>query len=280
MSVKNYYLPQSLPDALELLQQKQEDLLVMGGGTVAMPLINEGISSPEEVMGLRQVGLHYLRQSNGSLTIGATTTLTTLLRQSPIEILAEAASQTGAWSVRNMATVGGNFFVPPPAGDLATALLALDAQLTLAGPSGERVLPASEFYTGFLNTKLEPGELLKEITVAIPDGHTAFLKHGRKQANTPSIVTVAAYVKLEGQTVTTARIALNAVGPHPIRARRAESKLEGTQLEEVAIEKAGEEAAAECAPATDAIASEWYRRKMTKVFVRRALQQIAGKESA
>ena len=280
MSVKNYYLPQSLPEAIKLLNQQQEDMLVIGGGTVAMPLINEGISSPEEVLGLRQTGLDYLRQSNGTVTIGATTTLTTILRQAPIRILAEAAGQTAAWSVRNMATVGGNFFVPPPAGDLATALLALDAQLTLVGPSGERVLPASEFYTGFLSTKIEPGELLTEITVAVPEGHTVFIKYGRKRANTPSIVTVAAHVVLEGNTVTDARLALNAVGPHPIRAQRAESKLIGAQFDEPAIAEAAEEASAECRPSTDAIASEWYRRRMTKVFVTRALQQIAGKEGA
>jgi CO/xanthine dehydrogenase FAD-binding subunit len=280
VSVKNYYLPQSLPEALKLLNQQQEDMLVIGGGTVVMPLINEGISSPEEVMGLRQTGLDYLRQSNGTVTIGATTTLTTILRQAPIRMLAEAAGQTAAWSVRNMATVGGNFFVPPPAGDLATALLALDAHLTLTGPSGERILPASEFYTGFLSTKLEPGELLTEITVAVPDGLTAFIKYGRKQANTPSIVTVAAYVMLEGNMVTHARLALNAVGPYPFRAQRAENRLIGAQLDEQAITEAANEAAAECEPFTDAIASEWYRRKMTRVFVTRALRQIAGKESA
>lgn len=280
MTVKNYYLPQSLPEAINLLNQHGENMLVMGGGTVAMPLINEGISTPEEVMGLRQAGLDYIRRSNGTVTIGATTTLTTVLQEAPISILAEAAGQTAAWSVRNMASVGGNFFVPPPSGDLATALLALDAQLTLVGPSGERVLPVSEFYTGFMSTRLESGELLTEINVPIPRGQTAFMKYGRKTANTPAIVTVAAHIIFEGKTVAGARLALNAVGPHPIRAKQAESRLTGASLDEPTITEAAEAAAAECQPFTDAIASEWYRRRMAKVFVRRVLQQIAEKEGA
>ena len=278
MTVAKYYLPQSLDEALQLVAKKEDALLVMGGGTVAMPLINEGVSAPEQVMGLRQTGLDYIRQQDGSVIIGATTTLSQMLEFSAIPMLQAAARNTAAWTVRNMATVGGNFFVPPPAGDLATALLALDAKVKMVRQGGERIVPLSEFYTGFMTTVLQPGELLAEVHVQIPQGQTAFIKFGRKAANTPSVVTVAANLAIGGEVVQAARIALNAVGPHPIRAYQAEEALVGSGLDEMTISAAASAAAEECEPYSDAVASDWYRRKMVKVYVGRALKQIVGKE--
>ena len=86
MSVTNYYLPQSLGEALHLLDEHQDALLVMGGGTVAMPLINEGVSAPERVMGLKNTGLDYIHPQNGHVVIGATTTFSQILEQAPIPI--------------------------------------------------------------------------------------------------------------------------------------------------------------------------------------------------
>jgi CO/xanthine dehydrogenase FAD-binding subunit len=138
--VSSYYLPRSLTEALDVLERHGPDLLVMAGGTVAMPLINDGLSMPESVMGLRRAGLDGLDRVDGILRIGATATLTQLLEQDAIPMLSEAARNTASWSVRNMATVGGNLFTPPPGGDVAVALLALDATVELAGP---RVVEAS-----------------------------------------------------------------------------------------------------------------------------------------
>lgn len=279
MAVKEYFLPQSLEEAVSLLAEHGDSLLVMAGGTIAMPLINEGISRPEKVMGLRQAGLNYVRQTNGSLTIGAVATLSQMLATGAIPLLQQAARQTGAWAIRNLGTVGGNLFAPPPAGDLAAALLALEAEVKLAGPGGQRTLPLAQFYTGFMTTALQPGELLVEINVPIPQGKTAYLKYGRKQANTPAIVTVAAQIVLNGSQIQAARIALNAVGPHPLRAAQAEAALvAGGQLDEVTIAAAAEAAAEACEPFTDAIASDWYRRKMVNIYVKRALAQIAATE--
>ena len=276
MTTKAYFQPTSVAEAVDLLEAEGPALLVMAGGTIAMPLVNEGISMPEKVLGLRRAGLNYLRRENGSVAIGATTTLTQMLAQTEIPLLREAANNVGGWAIRNMGTVGGNLFAPPPAGDFAVALLALDARVILVGVNGERELPLEEFYTGFLLTALAPGELLKEIRVPLPKGVTAYLKFGRKHANTPAVVTVAAHLELDGETVRDARLALNAVGPYPLRAKNAEQALTGSRLDESAITAASAAAAEECEPFTDAIASEWYRRKMAAVYVRRTLEKIAG----
>lgn len=275
MTVRSYLLPRSLPEALEALQRHGPELLVMAGGTVAMPLINEGISLPEAVMGLRMTGLDRLARDNGTLRIGATATLTQLLNQRAVPMLSEAARSTASWSIRNMATVGGNLFTPPPGGDVAVALLALDASVTLAGPTGERVLRLADFLSGFLTNELAPDELLVELQVPIPSGPTAFIKFGRKHANTPAVVTVAVHLTWDDARISDARIALGAVGPHPIRARQAERSLVGSSLGPDAIATAAAEAAQESEPFTDGIATDWYRRRMVDLFVRRALEQLA-----
>ena len=276
MTVRSYFLPRSLPEALGLLEERAPELLVMAGGTVAMPLINDGLSLPEAVMGLRLAGLGRLERSGDTLRIGATATLTQLLNQDAVPMLREAARNTASWSIRNMGTVGGNLFTPPPGGDVAVALLALDASVTLASTRGERTIAIADFQTGFMTNALAPDELLVAISVPIRSEPTAYVKFGRKHANTPAVVTVAVRLEWDGERIAVARIALGAVGPHPIRARQAEQLLVGTGLGSDAITAAAAAAAEGCEPFTDGIATEWYRRKMVGLFVGRALEQLAA----
>ncbi len=274
MTVREYLMPRTVPEAISLLERHGPDLLVMAGGTVAMPLINEGISLPDRVMSLRHAGMDRLEQRGGALAIGAAVTLSQLLAQHVVPLLSEAARHTASWSIRNMGTVGGNLFTPPPGGDVAVALLALDAQVRMAGPRGERVLPLADFFTGFMTNALAPDELLVEITVSTAARETAFIKYGRKHANTPAVVTVALALERRDGHVEAARIALGAAGPHPIRAPHAEAVLTGAALDAAVIERAAQAAAAECEPFTDGIATDWYRRRMVGVFVRRALESL------
>ena len=275
MTVSTYLLPRSVPEALALLETHGPELLVMAGGTVAMPLINDGLSLPESVMGLRKAGLDRLERVDATLRIGATATLTQLLQQADVPMLREAAANTASWSIRNMGTVGGNLFTPPPGGDIAVALLALDATVTLASAKAERVIPLADFFTGFMTNQLAPDELLIEIGVPVTDQPTAYIKFARKHANTPAVVTVAVRVAWDAGLVTDARIALGAAGPHPIRAQVAERLLVGTGLGADAIAAAADAAVDACEPFTDAIATDWYRRRMVGLFTARALQQLA-----
>jgi CO/xanthine dehydrogenase FAD-binding subunit len=276
VTTQAYFLPQSIEEATSLLDERGPEMLLMAGGTLAMPLINSGISMPEEVMGLRRAGLAYIKKTNDRYYIGATTTLSQMIVQTEIPILKDAAQAVGGWAIRNMGTVGGNLFAPPPGGDFAVALLALDAELKLTSSKGERIIQLNDFYTGFLTTSLSPDEIVTEIQISIPKGKSAYLKFGRRHANTPSIVTVAANLIFNGDTVKEARISLNAVGPHPLRSIVAEEFLVGKPLNEQNIDEASELAAEESEPFSDPIASEWYRRKMIPIIVRRTLNKIAS----
>ena len=274
MSIDAYYLPQSIDETTELLADHGPDLFVLAGGTLAMPLINEGISVPEKVLGLKNAGLNYMKTENGYFTIGATTTLTQMVLQEDIPILREAAQAVGGWAIRNMGTVGGNLFAPPPGGDFAVALLALDTELVLVNKQGQRIVSISEFYTGFMSSVLQPGEIVAELRIPIPKGRSVYEKFGRRGANTPAIVSVAANLRIEDNLVQEARLALNAVGPYPLRAFKAEEYLIQKPLNGETIHEVARLAVEECEPFTDPIASEWYRRKMIPVIVKRSLEKI------
>jgi CO/xanthine dehydrogenase FAD-binding subunit len=129
-----------------------------------------------------------------------------------------------------------------------------------------------------MSNKLRAGEILSEIKVPFPKGETVFIKYGRRTTNTPAVVTVAVHLELAGKQVKQARLALNAVGPHPLRARQAEAALTGARLDQATIAAAAQATMQEVEPYTDAVATEWYRRKMVGVYVSRALNQIAGEE--
>ncbi len=278
MTVSSYFQPASVPEALALLTEHGPELLVIAGGTVAMPLINEGISLPARVMGLRRLGIDRVELVGDRLMIGATATLTALAAQPHLPLLAEAARHTASWQVRNVGTVGGNLFTPPPGGGVATALLALDTQVEAIGPSGVRVLPLGGFWTGFMTTALAPDELAVRLAVPVTADRQAFLKFGRKAANTPAVVTVAARVAMEGDVVADARVALGAVGPHPLRSAGAEAALLGRPLTHAAIAEAVAAAMEDAEPFSDPVASAWYRRRMVGVMVERALAQLAQPE--
>ena len=276
MTIASYYRPGSVAEALDILAARGADLLVIAGGTIAMPLINEGISLPTEVMGLRRAGLDTYARNGDGVTIGATLPITRLIEQTDVPLLRAAALRTASWSVRNMATVGGNLFAPPPAGDVATALLALGAKVTIAGRAGTREVALDDFWTGFMTTVVAPDELLTSISVPVTSAATSFIKFGRKRDNTPAVVTVAVTANIADGVVKGARIALGAAGPHPIRARNAEAALNGRPLSAAVIAAAADAAAAECEPFTDAIASDAYRRQMVRLFVARALTQLGA----
>jgi CO/xanthine dehydrogenase FAD-binding subunit len=275
VTTTDFFIPRSIDEAIGLLRQHGADLVVMGGGTIVMGMVNDGLLFPSKTMSLARAGIDGVRDADGQIMIGAATTIARLAQLDRLPILAQAASMFGAPAVRNMATVGGNLFATPPYGDIAVPLLALDAQAELAGPHGRRTLPLDQFFTGLGQTARNADELVLALRVPQPAGQAAYLRYGRRQANTPTVVAVAARVVMETDgTLVDARIALGAAGPHPLRAREAEAALIGKPLDTSSIAAAAAAAQAECDPPTDALASSWYRRRMVGVYVRRALERL------
>ena len=171
-------------------------------------------------------------------------------------------------TIRNLATAGGNLFVPQPYGDLAVALLALDAQVELAGPDGAATAAVADV----LGSGPGDGQVVTAVTFAVPaDGTFFYTKAMRRRLNSASIVTVAAVVAVADGTVASARIALGGAGAAPVRARAAEAALTGQPFDRAHVEAAAQAARDDAEPFSDAYASAWYRARVLPVHVRRAL---------
>lgn len=275
MTTTDFFIPRSAEEAVALLGQHGPDLVVMGGGTIVMGLVNDGLLFPRKAMSLRNSGMDGVRNEHDHVVIGAAASLAQLSRLDTLPIVAQAAGAIGSPAIRTLATIGGNLFAEPPAGDMAVPLLALDTLVELAGPHGRRLLPLDQFFTGRAQTARQPDELLVALHVPRPQGHSVYTRMGRRQANTPAVVAVAAHIITDQDGICTdARIALGAAGPHPLRIPRAEMALVGRPLDEAGIADASAAAQEECEPFTDALASAWYRRKMVGVFLRRTLEQV------
>ncbi len=275
MTTTDLYIPRSVDEALGLLREHGPELTVMGGGTIVMGVVNDGHLFPRKAMSLRRASMDAVQAENGHIHIGAAATLARLSRLDELPILAQAAGVLGGPAVRTLATVGGNMFAPPPYADIAVPLLALDARVELAGPQGRRTMPLDQFFSGPGATACAADELLVSFSVPRPVGKSAYMKFGRRQASTPSVVAVAvrAVAGPDG-AIREARIALGAAGPYPLRARDAEAALIGRPLDEASIAAAAEAAMAASDPPTDALASGWYRKKMVGVYVKRALESL------
>ncbi len=191
-------------------------------------------------MSLRHAGLAGITTKGATVTIGAATTLAQVGRE--VEFLRGAIESIASPTIRNLATVGGNLFVPQPHGDLAVCLLALDAKVHLADGREVGVLEAEGLVT--------------KISFDTPE-KWFYRKAMRRRQNSASIVTVAS----DG-----VRIALGGVAPTPVRATAAEAALASGD-----IDRAAELSVEAADPFDDAFASAWYRRRVLPVHVRRAL---------
>jgi CO/xanthine dehydrogenase FAD-binding subunit len=258
-------LPESVADAVGALW---EGGLVIAGGTEVMPRLNTQAHDVQTLVSLRHAGLAGIEISDGVVRVGAATTLAQVGEDERLAFLHPVVESIASPSIRNLATVGGNLFVEQPYGDLAVCLLALAADLELAGPQGSRSLPAADFF----ERAIEQQELVVSVSFAMPNaGEFFYTKAMRRRLNSGSIVTVAAVVTLSEGTVASARLALGGVGRTPVRAGSAEAALEGRTFDRENVEAAAAAAVDEAEPFSDAYASAWYRRRVLPVHIRRAL---------
>ena len=282
-----YLKPASLGETLDALDQlKDKRVHVLAGGTDLIPFLRVGLKEADYLVDIGGSGLNQVIFERDQARIGATVTFTTLGRHPEIarrlQAVSEAARQVGAVQCRNRATIGGNLCSAVPSLDGAPSLLTLEAKFRLQAKGRERLVPAEQFFLGPRQTVLQPGEILTEIIVRLQDNFgTSFLRFGRRKALTLSIVNVAAGVSVrEGKEITAARITLGAVAPTPIRAYKAERTLEGREVTPELLAHAAEVAAGETSPISDLRASADYRRRISAVLVRRALENSVGRIAA
>ena len=285
---EDYLAATSLVEALTALRAGAS-VCVLAGGTDLMPQLHAGRSKPARLLlNIRRVpGLDAIGIEADSLRIGALTTIAQLLvdpllrTQAPL--LAEAADHFASDQIRNAATLGGNVCNASPAGDMLTPLLALDAQVELAflggdGSARTRRLALDGFFTGPGSTQRKPHELLTALLVPLaPTGQVArFFKSGSRPALDISTISIAFSARRDaGGLLHGVRLALGAVAPTPLRARRTEALLEGKALDAALAAQAAASAAEEAKPIDDVRASAWYRRELLRNMTRRMLDDVA-----
>lgn len=273
--------PRDLPEALTMMAR--EPVLPIAGGTNLIVELRDGLGIAAKLMDVSRLReLRGIRRENGHVVVGGGTTITELL-QSPIiaaaaKPLHQAAALLGNPLVRNRATIAGNLVNASPAADTAPPLLALGAEVELAGAKASRWVTLDEFMVGVNKTVREPDELLTSIRWPAPPAHSAagFYKIGLRKADACSVINAAVMVVWdEAGRCTQARIAIGAAAPRPIRARTAEAALLAQPLDPEVTTNAARLAAGDTAPIDDIRGSASYRRRMAEVMVRRLLAQTA-----
>jgi len=260
-----YVRPASLAQALQLLADEPRAAVVAGATDWGVEVSLRAARAPLLVAIDQLPELRDLHVGDAAVTIGAALTLTEVEQRlaGRIPLLAALFPQFASRLIRNAATLGGNLATASPIGDAAPALLALDARLVLAGPTGERVVDLGDFFTGYRRTALLPGELIVAIEVPLPlAGLAAFQKVARRRLDDISSVAIGLALGIEDGIVTQARIGLGGVAATPIRAGATEAALVGRPWDAGTAARAGQVLRDEGTPIDDHRASAAYRRAM------------------
>jgi aerobic carbon-monoxide dehydrogenase medium subunit len=279
-----YHAPTTLQEAISFLTQYGGDAKILAGGHSLIPIMNLRLAQPSALIDLGKVpGLSGIREEGGTIVIGAMTTHymveSSSLLQEKVPILPAAATVIGDVQVRNRGTIGGSIAHADPAGDFPAVAVALDAQLKVVGPRGERTIGAREFFVDILTTALQPDEILTEIRVPAfgPRTGSAYEKFANP-ASGYAIVGVAVVLTVDGNSMCQkASVGLNGVTGKPVAAMGVEQALVGKQLNDQTIQEAASRAADGLDPLGDIFASAEYRAHLARVFTKRALVHASSR---
>jgi aerobic carbon-monoxide dehydrogenase medium subunit len=274
----DYESPRTLTEALDLLALRQEAKILAGGHSL-LPAMKLRLTQPALLVDIGRIGgLIYIRESGDRVAIGAMTTHAEvassqlLLRSSPL--LALTGTQIGDTQVRNRGTIGGSLAQAHPAADYPAAVLALDAEIVAHSRSGERVIPATKFFTGMFTTELRSDEIITEIRVPTTTGEGVAYKKFHHPASGYAVVGVAVRLKMPGAAIDSAAVGITGVSDIAYRAAAVEKALRGKPVS--AIANAAAHAAHGVEVLGDSYASAEYRKHLVTVITRRALEQAAG----
>jgi carbon-monoxide dehydrogenase medium subunit len=265
----DYEVAESADHAVSLLGEHGEDAKLLAGGHSLLPLMRLRLAAPTVLVDIGRLrDLNYVRDGGDHLAVGALTTHEEAhfseLLQRECPILAHTAGEVGDPQVRHRGTVGGSVAHADPASDIPTVLLALDAELVVQGPGGDRTVPAREFWKGIFESALGPQDLLTEIRVPKLAGAGWNYQKFHPRAQDWAIVGVAALARDGG-----VRVALTNMGETPLRASAVEQAVASGSDPAAAAEQVLEGTN----PPNDALASSEYRSHLAKVLTRRALEE-------
>jgi carbon-monoxide dehydrogenase medium subunit len=276
-----YFEPKTLKEAVRLLVKYKRGARLLAGGTDLMIEMKGSYVKPKYLINLKKIkGLDKISYSKKEgLSIGSLVTWTNILSSKPIHqyypILWEAASLIGCTQIRNMGTIGGNICHGSPSADSAPALIVYGTQCVIAGPGKDRVIPIEEIFAGVQKISLKEGEILTGFRLPTPDTRSkgCYLTFSLRRAMDLPIVGVSVLIRASDGIFQDVKIALGAVAPTPIRAKKTERFLSGKTIDEETIRKAAKEAMMESKPITDVRASRDYRLGLVDELTYRAIKQ-------
>jgi carbon-monoxide dehydrogenase medium subunit len=275
----DYAAPESLEEVITTLASAGEDAKLLAGGHSLIPLMKLRLAAPSMLIDLRKVpGLHGIQRQNGSWRIGALTPHAELERSAELGIVARAAGTIADPQVRNRGTIGGSLAHGDPASDLPAVMLICDGSVTLQGPDGQRTVAASDLFQDYLETAIDPAEVLTEVRLQALDGWGFSYQKFNRRSEDWAMVAVAAVVKHEGDVCEDVRIGLTHMASVPLRAHAVEDALRGQTLSPENIAAAAEQAAEGTDPPADLNATAEYKRHLAQVLCRRALQEAVGSQ--
>lgn len=275
----DYKVPASLEEAVGLLASDPDGTKVLAGGHSLIPAMKLRLAQPQLLVDIARIkSLAYIREEGDQILIGATTTHYQLessdLLKRICPLLPMCGASIGDVQVRNKGTIGGSVAHSDPAGDWPAAVLALDADVVLVGPNGERTVKATNFFINLMTTDLQPGEILREIRIRKPSG-----RFGQAYQKVPhpasgfAVVGVAVNLVLNDDgSCKSVAIGVTGVGIKAYRAQAVESALAGKNLDDDAIAAAAAHVCDGIDPTTDLYASGDYRCHLAQVHTRRAIK--------
>lgn len=274
----DYAAPSTVDEAVTTLRDAGEDAKVMAGGQSLIPLLRLRFAAPSTLVDLGRIDeLRHIRDDGDALVIGAMVTHATVLRDPLVRehapLIARATALVADRQVRHRGTFAGSLAHADPAGDLPAVALVMGAEMELAGPSGRRTVPASEFFVDYLESAVRPDEVLVSVRVPKQGSWLGTYEKFNRVAQGWALVGVAALVKRENGSVTDARIGLTNMGSTPLRATAAETALAGADSRD-AIAAAATRAADGTRPSDDLSATADYRRHLATVLTKRAVLSL------
>ncbi len=273
-----YYAPSTLAEAIGLLDQHQGEAKVLAGGQSLIGMMKLRLAQPGALVDINRIpNLAYIREDAKGLAIGALTRTAELGRsevlRSRYPILSDAGLEIADPTVRNWGTVGGNVSHGDPGNDLPACMLALNADYTVQGPKGSRVIPARKFYPDSFVTALKPNEVLTEIRIARPGAGTgsAYSKMERKVGDFATAAVGVHLVVGQAGAIDRAGIGLTNVGPTAIYAAAASDFLAGKTGTAADLAKVGDLAAEAAQPIADNRGPVEFKKDMVRVWTRRTV---------